>query len=246
VAGMSDGTLWDSRKIANHGCWRWPTTEESCADGTVGEVETFPDSLPGSSTEMTCRRHLPNCRGKTLMCRAFQERHQGPRNQTQTPDFLSQPDTDGASATGLVIAITAIDSSSTNGCSSRALVVIAVKRAMLVEGSNDMTVRTGRELQPLRHRKPMGFIAIKPTHLQRRDHGGCGKSSGMRDIRCGEDNRGKRERGPARSDGFQDLKKRGHPLSKNHKIETARFPKSDDQKLGTVHFLFGTNPRKMR
>lgn len=95
----------------------------------------------------------------------MQEPPQAVGRDTDPADFVSQPNTGGASTAWASVAVAAKDTPSAKGFSLGAAVVKAKERAMPNEGADDVAVWAGRQLEPLEERLAFLVVMAKPSHI---------------------------------------------------------------------------------
>lgn len=172
-------------------------SEQSRANRALAAIESLPEALHGSVAEMAAGGAD---RGGDACGRGpFEERPQPAARQTQSPDFVREPNAERATATRACMAVAAKDPSGAHRSSPRILFVEPVQVAMPNQRAHHLAAGTRHLLKPLGDRDPFAFVAIKPTlptHLpptppKIADFTGATKSGGRGGVRekskeCGE------------------------------------------------------------
>jgi len=126
------------------------------ADLALAQAKAFPDALPGPFAEMAVRG--ADGRDDGAGGGDLEEAPQQAGGQAEPSDFVGAPDADGSAATLASIAITAKDPAGADRFSPWGGVVIAAQIAVANERADDLAVRTGRQLEPLRQGVP--FLVV--------------------------------------------------------------------------------------
>lgn len=137
---------------------RWASFEQHGTDHALGQLETLPDSLPGTVTSL---RHGSCCYRDASGDDLLQESPHYSRTEAQATNLVCQPDAERPSATTLSMPVAAIDAPCPQHLSLA--LVVPHQATMPIQRSHHLTMGTRRHLQPFHPLRPLGFRAIKPT-----------------------------------------------------------------------------------
>jgi len=135
---------------------RRTATEQGRADRRLIPLKSAPDPPEGSVA--TRAFDVANGGGNAADDGPLEERPHGAGGQAQPPDFVGDPDADGASATATAMAIAAEDPPGADD-SPGAAVIESGERAVADERADGAAVRARRQLEPLDDRGPLRFAA---------------------------------------------------------------------------------------
>src|SRR5271155_3374110 len=120
---------------------------ECRADLALALLEPFPNSLQGPVAEMAI--------GGADGCEdaagggPLEKTPQTAGGQAEPSNFVGGPDAEGPPATGPGLAVAAKDAAGADRLALRTAVIKAVQRAMPNQGTDDLAMRTRRQLEPL-------------------------------------------------------------------------------------------------
>lgn len=132
------------------------------ADLALGQVEAFPDALPGSVTAMAAG---PDGSSNAAGHCVFEETPQTAGGQAQPPDFVGEPDAEGPPAAGPGLAVAAKDAAGADRLFPGAAFIVSAQRTVANQRADHLAVRTGHQLEPLTNRVPVVGAAVKPMLL---------------------------------------------------------------------------------
>src|SRR5271156_6627326 len=94
-------------------------------------------------------------------CGLLEETPQSGGCQAEAADFVGAPDAERPPATGPRVAVAAEDAPGAHRLSPRAAVVKPAEKAMLNQRADDLAMRAGHQLEPLRQCGPFLGAAVK-------------------------------------------------------------------------------------
>jgi hypothetical protein len=140
------------------------TPRRQCrANLALAQVEASPEALPGPVTEMagggTAGSDQASGDG------VLEEAPQTARGQAEPSDFVCGPDADRPPATAPCLAVATKNPPCPDRLTLGVALVIAAQIAVANQRAYHLAVRTGHQLEPLRHRAPFLGAADKPSLL---------------------------------------------------------------------------------
>jgi hypothetical protein len=160
-------SVWGLGRRPGRQLGRRAPSRQGGADLALPLVEPCPDTLQGTVTEMAVGN--TDGRADAAGSGALQEPPQAARGQAEPADFVRQPDAEGPSATGSLMAVAAKNPPRPQGRAPGALLVEAAQIAVPIQRADDLAVRTRRLLEPLSDRRPFLDTAAKPSLLAHAD-----------------------------------------------------------------------------
>ncbi len=148
--------------------WRRAQPGQCRADHGLAKAEAAPEALPGAVAEMAIGG--PDGSGHGTGGGEQEEAAKAGGGQTQSADFVGDPDAESAAAPRPCLAIAAKDASGADGFVLEVLLVESVQTAVAIENADDLAMRTRRMLEPLSHCRPFVVAAAKPALLCHASH----------------------------------------------------------------------------
>ena len=142
----------------------WSTVwRQGGADVALTELEAFPDALQSSEAQVAVGG--ADGGGNGTGDGELEEAPERVGSEAEPSDSVGEPDADGASTTGPLIAVAAEYATGADGFSVGTGLVESVQEAMLNESADGLAVGTVREFELFGHRAPILGAAVEPLQL---------------------------------------------------------------------------------